>query len=97
MVFLQQDAFDQVDASMPRQRQAESFRFLKSLIDNNYDFTERESARDFFTRLTSLYKNWNYCAPDTGGYERYRREISELAEQHKTFVESRAADRKATS
>jgi V/A-type H+-transporting ATPase subunit A len=96
MVFLQQDAFDPVDASMPRQRQAESFRFLKGLIDNNYDFTERESARDFFTRLTSLYKNWNYCTPDTGGYERYRREISELAEHHKTFVESRAADRKAS-
>ena len=96
MVFLQQDAFDPVDASMPRHRQAESFRFLKGLIDNNYDFTERESARDFFTRLTSLYKNWNYCTPATGGYERYRREISELAEHHKTFVESRAADRKAS-
>ncbi|MDH4042708.1 MAG: V-type ATP synthase subunit A, partial [Gammaproteobacteria bacterium] len=93
MVYLQQDAFDQVDASMSRQRQAESFRFLKGLIDNNYDFTDREGAREFFTRITSLYKNWNYSAPGTAGYERYRDEIGTLAARHKTYVESRASER----
>jgi len=95
MVYLQQDAFDPIDSSMPRQRQAESFRFLKGLIDNNYDFTERDSAREFFTRLTSLYKNWNYSAPETAGYERYREEIEKLVSEHKTFAESRSSERTA--
>ena len=95
MVFLQQDAFDEVDASMSRQRQAESFRFLKGLIDNTYNFSDRESARDFFTQLTSLYKNWNYSAPGTVAYERYHREINTLAEKHKAFTESRSAERVA--
>ena len=95
MVFLQQDAFDEVDASMSRQRQAESFRFLKNLIDITYDFTDRESARDFFTQVTSLYKNWNYSAPDTPAYQRYRQEIGALADKHKAFTESRSAERVA--
>jgi len=93
MVFLQQDAFDEVDSSMSRQRQAESFRFLKSLIDNNYDFTDRDSVREFFTKVTSLYKNWNYSAPETAAYERYRNQIEELANSHKTFTESRSSER----
>ena len=92
-VYLQQDAFDHIDASMPLERQAESFRFLKTIIDCHYDFGERDLAREFFTRLTSLYKNWNYSAPGTAGYERYRDEIGTLAARHKTYVESRASER----
>ena len=87
MVYLQQDAFDKVDASMSRERQVESFRFLKDLIDNNYDFADRDQARNFFTQITSLYKNWNYSAPDSPEYERYRSEITQLADQHRVRAE----------
>ncbi len=83
MVFLQQDAFDDVDASMPRERQAESFELVKELIDAEYDFEDRDAAREFFTRITGLYKNWNYAAPDSSEYERYLAEIRALAEQHR--------------
>lgn len=27
-------------------------------------------TRDVFTQLTSLYKNWNYSAPDSPDYDR---------------------------
>lgn len=84
MVYLQQDAFDRVDASMSRERQVESLYFLKGLIDSDYDFTERNLAREFFTQLTSLYKNWNYSEPDSQAYQRYRDELSALAAQHRT-------------
>jgi V/A-type H+-transporting ATPase subunit A len=95
MVYLQQDAFDKVDASMPRERQSESFRFLKSIIDNNYDFTDRDVARNFFTRLTSLYKNWNYAPANSNDYTRYRDEMTALIEQHRGQVERRSAERLA--
>ena len=84
VVYLQQDAFDRVDASMSRERQVESLYFLKGLIDSDYDFTERNLAREFFTQLTSLYKNWNYSEPDSQAYQRYRDELSALAAQHRT-------------
>jgi len=83
MVFLQQDAFDSVDAAVPRERQMESFTLLKGLIDSEFEFQGKEEARTFFTRLTNLYKNWNYSAPDSPDFNRYRQEIIDLANQHR--------------
>ena len=82
MVYLQQDAFDPVDVSMPRKRQLESFNLLKVLILQDYRFKDKDDAREFFTRLTSLYKNYNYSAPDTPDYGRYLQEIQELTSQY---------------
>ena len=87
MVYLQQDAFDDVDAAMSRERQIESFRLVESLVNADYDFTDRDAARDFFTRLTGLYKNWNYAAPDSPDFERYRAEIVRLAREHGARVQ----------
>ena len=84
MVYLQQDAFDEVDACMLRERQLESFRLLKSLISRNYDFKEKDDARGFFTKLTGLYKNLNYSRSDTPEYGRYRQEIEDLAAKYST-------------
>ena len=80
MVYLQQDAFDAVDASMPTERQKHSFELLKSLVDASYDFADKDQAREFFTRLTGLYKNWNYAAPDTPDYEGYQSQIKQLVD-----------------
>ena len=82
MVFLQQDAFDEVDASMSLERQQESFQILKGLIQRDYRFSDKEEAREFFTRLTGLYKNFNYSALESADYQRYRQEIEQLAAQH---------------
>jgi len=82
MVYLQQDAFDDVDVSVPRDRQLESFRLLRNLIQREYTFTEKEQVRDFFTRLTGLYKNFNYSPFNSQEYSRYKKEITDLAAQH---------------
>lgn len=86
MVYLQQDAFDDIDACMPRTRQFESFRLLKCLIDADYIFTDKNEIREFFTELTGLYKNWNYSAPDSQDFERYRKEILALANRQGATV-----------
>ncbi len=89
MVYLQQDAFDDVDASMPRERQVESFKLVRELIGSDYDFADRDAARDFFTRLTGLYKNWNYASPESPDYARYQQEIRALADAHRVGGEAR--------
>lgn len=86
MVYLQQDAFDDVDVSMPRDRQLESFRLLRNLIQREYTFTEKEQVRDFFTRLTGLYKNFNYSPFNSQEYSRYKKEITDLVAQHSVGV-----------
>ena len=82
MVYLQQDAFDEVDARMPRERQLASFRLLKKIIDTEYDFKGKDKAREFFIKITGLYKNWNYSPEESPEFERYRREIEELVASH---------------
>jgi V/A-type H+-transporting ATPase subunit A len=74
MVFLQQDAYDPVDTSMPLDRQQRSFGLVKEIVEADYDIDDRDEARDFFTRLISLYKNLNYSPDDTAEYDRYLRE-----------------------
>ena len=79
MVFLQQDAFDLVDASMPLDRQLESFQLVKKLTQQMYRFEDKDSARQMFTQITGLYKNLNYSPRSSPEYQRYTREIEALA------------------
>ena len=82
MVFLQQDAFDDVDASMPLGRQHESFQLIKSLIQRDYQFKDKDEAQNIFTQITSLYKNLNYSPAESQEYQRFRKEIEDLAAEY---------------
>jgi V/A-type H+-transporting ATPase subunit A len=81
-VYLQQDAFDAVDISMPRERQTEGFNLLKGLIGRDDHFKEKDDARGFFRKLAGLYKNWNYSRADSPEYKRYRQEIEDPAAKY---------------
>ena len=65
MVYLQQDAFDPVDLSAPLARQQRSFHLVYGLVTRDYDFADKAAARDYFTRLTGLFKNLNYAREDS--------------------------------
>jgi V/A-type H+-transporting ATPase subunit A len=81
MVFLQQDAFDKVDASAPLERQQLTFERVYGLAHRDYDFPSKQAAREFFIKLTGLFKNFNYAAPDSPDYDRLLSEIDEMADQ----------------
>jgi V/A-type H+-transporting ATPase subunit A len=78
MVYLQQDAFDPVDVSVPTQRQKESFLLIKCLIERPYRFNDKDQARGFFTALTGLYKNLNYSPSGSDEYRKYLTKLEEL-------------------
>jgi len=80
MVFLQQDAYDAVDSSMPLERQKRSFELVKEIIEADYAIDDRDEVQDFFTRLISLYKNLNYSPDDSAEHARYLREIRDLVD-----------------
>jgi V/A-type H+/Na+-transporting ATPase subunit A len=79
MVFLQQDAFDEVDACMPRERQLESLNLVQKLIEREYEFENREEVREYFTKAIGLYKNWNYSPPGSTDFAKWKAEIESLA------------------
>ena len=80
MVYLQQDAFDPVDVSVPLERQRKSFDLIISIIDKDYsEMADKQAVREFFTRLTGLFKNLNYAREDSPDYEKFLGEIKGLA------------------
>ena len=63
MVYLQQDAFDSVDASVPLDRQKARFDLVCRLASRSYAFDSTDAVRAHFTRLTGLMRNLNYAGP----------------------------------
>jgi V/A-type H+/Na+-transporting ATPase subunit A len=78
MVYLQQDAYDKVDVSVPLQRQKEFLALVYGLIQRGYPFTDKEEAHRFFTQLTGLLKNLNYTPRDAPDYTGYLAQIDDL-------------------
>ncbi|MFA5984037.1 MAG: V-type ATP synthase subunit A [Methylococcaceae bacterium] len=78
LVYLQQDAYDDVDVAVPIKRQQESFKKIASLVQVDYQFTSQELARDYFTHLTGLFKNLNYAASDSAEYASIMEKIDQL-------------------
>ena len=79
LVYLQQDAYDPVDASAPLERQQIAFDLVYDLVQRSYGFTDKDEARAYFTRLTGLFKNFNYAREDSPDYRRLLGEIDGLA------------------
>ena len=78
MVYLQQDAFDSVDVSVPLERQKEVFMLIIKLLASKRHFTDQNHARDFFTRLTGLFKNLNYASWQSTEYKSLWNKIETL-------------------
>jgi V/A-type H+-transporting ATPase subunit A len=78
MVYLQQDAFDPVDVSVPMERQKEAFELVRSHIQRDYPFKDKDEARSFFVRLVGLFKNLNYTPWKSKEYEEHLAQIDEL-------------------
>jgi V/A-type H+/Na+-transporting ATPase subunit A len=88
MVYLQQDAYDKVDVSVPLARQKETFALVRGLIQRDYPFADKEEAHRFFTQLTGLFKNLNYTTRNAPQYTAYLAQIDELV---KTLGRANAA------
>ena len=82
MVYLQQDAFDPIDVSVPPERQKEMFSLIKRLVERDYRFDDKEQARGYFTQQTGLLKNLNYSPRESEDYDRFLAKIEELEKKH---------------
>lgn len=78
MVFLQQDAFDDIDQAAPIERQQAMFDRVHHLATRRYAFADKEAARQHFTKLAGLFKNLNYAAPGSGDEARLIADLEAL-------------------
>ncbi|MGN0201967.1 MAG: V-type ATP synthase subunit A [Candidatus Cryptobacteroides sp.] len=81
-VFLQQDAFDSVDALCPLERQ----RFMLDLLDEicgiEFDFEDFEKCRDFFKELINDLRQMNYTEFHSKEFEAYSKKIAKMTEEY---------------
>lgn len=80
-VYLQQDAFDEVDASTPMARQKEVFHLLLRAIRELPGFSDKSQVREHFVAMTSLFRNLNYSQTGTPDYRRYWQQIESRFEK----------------
>ncbi len=59
-VFLQQDAFDAVDAATPLDRQKLGLELVEKIVESPVPSEDRDQIRTHFVRLTDEFRNWNY-------------------------------------
>lgn len=75
MAYLQQDAFDPVDAAVSLERQKLVFDLLYEIAVTTFAFDDKSQARVFFTKLTSSLKNFHYAGEGTPDYDRYLADV----------------------
>lgn len=76
-VYLQQNAFDKVDESTPAQRQRYIFAVIGEIIDQEFHFDNKESARRFFLELRQKFLNWNAAVFPSMEFEAAEKEMKE--------------------
>ncbi len=78
--YLQQNAFDPIDAYCPLERQIPLFLLINRVFDAVFDFPSRDRAREFFLQLQSKIRNLNSLVFQSEEYKDSFREIDEMIE-----------------
>jgi V/A-type H+-transporting ATPase subunit A len=81
-VYLQQNAFDKVDAATNLTRQEHMMGKVDEILKQDFYFDHKEEARRFFYELRHLFIDWNYKEIDSEEFGNQEKNIDE-------FVKSR--------
>jgi len=77
-VYLQQNAFDEVDAYNTMERQIYVFNKVTELLKKEIQAKDKEDARNIFFRLSALFKNWNSSKWQGDQFKDYEKQINEF-------------------
>ncbi len=77
-VYLQQDAFHEVDSATSAERQKEVFGVICKILAEKMAFSSKEDARTFFHKLTQTTKDWNLLEMDTPEYKQTLEKIEQM-------------------
>ena len=77
-VILQQDAFDDIDANCPIDRQKYMFDFVMEVCRKRYEFADFEECSAYFKTLINLFKQLNYTQWKSAEFDTYRAKIDEF-------------------
>jgi V/A-type H+-transporting ATPase subunit A len=79
-VYMQQNAFDAVDAYNTMERQIYVFNKIDQVLHKEIQAKDKDDARNIFFRLTALIKNWNSSTWESDDFKNYEKEIHAFLE-----------------
>ncbi len=80
-VYLQQNAFNEVDASSSVARQQASFDILEQVVSATYAYDDKAKARHAFLQLQQAFIDWNNTPMDSADYDPRRNAILTLVSE----------------
>ncbi len=77
-VYLQQNAFDDVDAYNTMERQVYVFKKITEILQKDITAQDKDDARQIFFQLTALVRNWNSSEWEGEDFKKYEEQINEF-------------------
>ncbi len=77
-VILQQDAFDDIDASTPMERQQYMLNMILGICNTSFGFADFEKCISFFKSLINQFRQMNYAEWKSEKFEEYRKQIEAM-------------------
>lgn len=82
-VYLQQDAYNDIDGASSADRQKHVFGILFGILVAKLHFSEKDAARDFFHKLTQKTKDWNRIDMDDPAFKKTEEELTTMVSEVK--------------
>ncbi|MDY0343597.1 MAG: V-type ATP synthase subunit A [Lentimicrobium sp.] len=82
-VILQQDAFDDIDASTPIERQREMLLKVLDVCNTDFDFEGFEAVNPYFKRIINVFKQMNYSEYKSEDFKKYETELEAIINEKK--------------
>jgi len=86
-VYLQQNAFDEVDAATIAQRQQYVFNVIYEILNTEFNFKDKTESRKFFQALIQKFHEWNSLQQESDDFQGKEGEIKQ-AVKAKTKTEA---------
>ena len=82
-VILQQDAFDEVDAVTPMERQEEIVNMVIDICHTDFSFDNFVEVMDYFKKMINICKQMNYSPFRSPQYKEFRKQLQDLVDERK--------------
>ena len=73
--YMQQNSFDEVDAAVSVERQKYTFSKILSILGSDFNFEDKDTARNFFNQLRQKFIDWNYSPWNSDKFKSCEKDI----------------------
>jgi V/A-type H+-transporting ATPase subunit A len=82
-VYLQQNAYDEVDGATVKDRQVYVFGIVSEILKAPFQFTDKDHARRFFQTLRQVFIDWNYTPWESEAFRETEEKIHRMLDEVK--------------